>query len=161
MPVSSFAEAASISQSSATGAQAAEHAADTETAVLRLLNNELNVTVATQNISVAHRLSTKRKTGGDSTGPAPIIVRFTSLKVRDTVYRARLALKGRERNIYINEHLTKEDAKLFHEARQLVKQKRLHSSWTKNGVVYVKKSGDNSSRPLRVNSTLELQNAAL
>ena len=108
MSVSSFAEAASTSQSSATGAQAVEHAAATETAVLRLLNNELNVIIAPQDISMAHRLSTKRKTGGDSVGPEPVIVSFTSLKVRDTVCRARLAL---------NEHRTKEGAKLFHEAR--------------------------------------------
>ena len=75
--MSSHAEAASASKSA--GAQSAEHTAVTEITVPNLINNELNVTVKPQDIFVAHRLSTKRK-------PAPVIVRFTSLKVRNTVY---------------------------------------------------------------------------
>ena len=61
------------------------------------------------------------------------------MRIRDTIYRARLALKARP-GLYINEHLTKSTAAIFHNARILVKQKRLLSTWTTNGVVFVKAS---------------------
>ena len=89
--------------------------------------------------------------------PAPVIVRFTNLRTRDTIYRARLTFKARP-GLYINEHLTKYTAALFHDARILIKQKRLLSAWTTNGVVFVKASNDPSARPVKVAIPAELKN---
>ena len=63
MPMCSFAEA--VSDSWSAGDQPAEHDAATETAMVKIINSKLNVTMMPQEISVAHWLSTKRKTGGD------------------------------------------------------------------------------------------------
>jgi len=71
-------------------------------------------------------------------------VRFTSRKARDEVLRAKKQLRDFCANkmpadrIYISEHLTVGVAKLFFEARRLVKEKKIHSGWTRNGLVNVK-----------------------
>ncbi len=59
------------------------------------------------------------------------------------------------RNIYINEDLTLHRAKLFHDARQLVKQKRLHSTWTQQGNIMLKKNEED--RPTAVYDNEELR----
>ena len=153
LPMANFAEAVVSSQPG--NLNSSEHAAATEAAVLNLFNKEMNIAVAPQDISVAHRLPKRRKA---DPSPAQVIVRFTNIKTRDAVYRARLALKGRP-GLYINEHLTRKTASLFKDARTLVKEKRLSSTWTTNGVLYIKKSNDPVSKPVKVLSASELQNA--
>jgi len=60
-------------------------------------------------------------------------------------------------SIYINEHLTKDRASLFHEARDLVIwQKKIQRAWTHNRVVFIRLSDLPDSRPLRVNSASDL-----
>ena len=56
---------------------------------VQLVNVQLGVKVIPTDISITRRLRTKK----DVKGPPPIIVRFTNMKVRDAVYKARSALK--------------------------------------------------------------------
>ncbi len=58
-------------------------------------------------------------------------------------------------NVYINDDLTLHRAKLFHDARKLVKQKRLHSTWTQQGSIMVKRYEGN--RPITVYDNQELR----
>ena len=154
LPLTSFAEAASVAASDESAAAASpstiEHAAATEKSVLALCQ-QLRVSVAPSDSSIAHRLPKK----GNDTRPPPVIVRFTSRKVRNTVYAARLNLKDLEGPIiYINEDLTQRNAHLFTEARRLRKAKKIYSTWTKSGNVYFKKT--ETSRPSKVFSVDDL-----
>ena len=97
LPMSSFAEAAASTDSQST-TQSSEYTEATEAEVIKLFNEDLNIAVTRQDISAVHRLPKRRK---DDMTPAPVIVRFTNLRTRDTIYRARLALKARL-GLYIN-----------------------------------------------------------
>ena len=81
LSMSYFAEAAASTNSQST-AQSSEHADATEEAVIKLFNEDLNIAVTRQDISAAHRLPKRRK---DDMTPAPVIVRFTKLRTRDTI----------------------------------------------------------------------------
>ena len=105
-------------------------------------------------LSPVHRLQTPTGSAGASRNPAPIIVRFTSKKARDSLYASRTKLKGQ--NIFINEHLTSENAKLFTKARKLVNDKKLEGAWTTQGIVYAKLSNLPSARPKKVLSLRDL-----
>ena len=99
----------------------------------------MGVKLESRDIAVTHRL---RK--GKTDTHRPIIVRFTSRKARDDVLRAKKRLfafcadRSSADRIYISEHLTTGVAKLYFEARRLVKEKKLFSTWTRNGLVNCK-----------------------
>ena len=125
--------------------------------VLKLFNQTLGVSVVEQDISAAHRLPVKNSGGSGATSlPPPIIVRFSTLRIRDKVYAARKSLK--DLSIYINEHLCPEAKFLFNKARDLLKQKRLSNVWTFNGNVFVKRSTDTTETPKKICSTSDLAN---
>ena len=86
-----------------------------------------------------------------TTRTRPIIVRFVSERVRDSVYRARTRLKGHD--IYLNEDLTARRAKLAYDARQLKKAKKIVDCWSSYGKVIVKDS-NNKIREIKSPSDL-------
>jgi len=92
----------------------------------------------------------------DCSNLAPVVVRFTNRKARDAVYSARRSLKNRSKQICINEDLTKSVAELFHEAINLVKNKKLFSSWTSGGSLFVKESSVPEYRPRKLTKMNEL-----
>ena len=141
--------------------------------VLKLFNETMKLGITENDISAAHRLPSKavgsKKTGGGSTvagesatpgpstmgsGPPDIIVRFNSIRVRDSVYYARKTLQGKK--IYINEHLTPECRNIFAKARALRKSNKISSAWTYNGTVFVKVSNNVSERPKKIVSDNDL-----
>ena len=91
-----------------------------------MVNVQLGVKVTPTDISIAHYLRTKK----DVNGPPPIIVRFTNIKVRDAVYKARFVLKNHIHQVFVNEDLQKTTADLFRQARGLIKEHKLHGAWT-------------------------------
>ena len=160
LKVTSFADAASVpsqsSQSSSSDQMGpAKNDSSIEKAVIDLCNN-LNVNISAADISAAHRLGSAR-TGSASANTQhtpPIIVRFTSRRARDLVYGARKNLKSTSPKVFINEHLSKENATLFRDARLLVKAKKLQSAWSMNGSIFVKVT--DTSQPVRVINRLNL-----
>lgn len=157
MPVVNYAEAALDGN-----ATNSENSATTEHAVLQLANSVLHVPLQPNDISVAHRLGKKRVNGQLSAEPARIIVKFTNRKARNLVYGARKNLKQHAddtgHQIFVNEDLTAPTADLFRRARDLVKRKIFHGCWTSGGVVYVKKSSDRNSKPIKVSLSTDLLN---
>jgi hypothetical protein len=143
----SFADAVTQQTDATTEQSDYESTSSVENAVVELVNVQMKVQISKQDISVAHRL---RKRPNDKV--APVIVRFTSLKVRDAVCRARRSLKG------FNEDLTKNVAGLFRQARERVKNGLLAGAWTAGGVLFVRKSDDLNSRPIKITSLAELDN---
>lgn len=118
--------------------------------VVNLCNDRLAVKIELSHISHAYRLSTK-----DKGKKGPVIVRFANQQIKNQIYASRKLLKdsGAPTPIYINEQLTKWNASLFAKARKLVKEKLLHSTWTKDGLVFVRLSGAQNEKPKRVDST--------
>lgn len=72
----------------------------------------------------------------------PIIVRFTNRQVRNAFIKAAKSKKMKLNNspIYVNDHLTPANSKLFYEARMLVRAKKIKAAWTYAGNIYVKKA---------------------
>ncbi len=126
-----------------------------EETVLEFMNVSLGVKVQPQDLAIAHRLK-----AGQNDKVRPVIVRFLNRKVRNEVYQAKKRLKNIAGNqVYISEHLTKSASDLFFAARKMVKDKRLTSSWTQNGQVYVKNSSDPTTRPKLIKCTADLNSA--
>lgn len=129
-----------------------------EEAVLNFCNTVLKVKVSSADISTAHRLNGRPPTTGTSRGnvQSSIIVRFSNRRTRDAIFAARKNLKNLNSRVYINEHLTTDTAKLFRVARDLMKQKKIFSTWTYNGFLYTKLTNLPSCRPVRIDKFTDL-----
>ena len=97
---------------------------------------DIGVTLTESDIDRSHRV-------GKPSGPKPrqIIVKFTSYRSRQQVYKARSRLKASDyKNVYINEDLTKIRNKLLYDVRQLLKNKssKVDGVWSTDGVILVK-----------------------
>ncbi len=128
---------------------------DVKQRLSQLANNVLNLdNFKPSDIEMTYRLGKP----SDNGLPRKILVKFKSKKKREEFYKRRKMTPicdDTSRNIYINDDLTLHRAKLFHDARQLVKQKRLHSTWTQQGNIMVKK--DEGDRPTAVYNHQELR----
>lgn len=155
LPEKSVAERASDAPSLTEGVPVLRESFESvEGTVLEFLNSSLGVVVQPQDISIAHRLKS-----GPKDRVRPIIVKFKNQQVRNSVYRAKKQLKntGSANRIYISEHLTKSASDLFFTARRMVKDKRIASTWTQNGQVFVKVSStDPTARGKLVKSAADL-----
>ena len=105
---------------------------NTDDTVIELVNDAMKLSPPLQahDIARSHRLGPPREGGR----PRPIIVRFSSDKARDAVYRARSGLKtynsqNREAPVYVNDDLTARRAKLAFECRKLKKDKNHKPPW--------------------------------
>lgn len=155
LPEQSYAESATMSSSSLSDAPNSASANPTsylavESTVISFCKDTLKVDVSTSDISSAHRLRV-----GPHDKVRPIIVRFANRRKKDEVYRAKKTLKNHS-NIYISEQLTKSASSLFFEARKLLREKKIHSTWTQNGVVYVKFTANMSIKPTIVKCLADL-----
>jgi len=154
LPEQSYAERATDSSDASRPAppSAASHLA-VETTVLAFCRDALKLDVSPQDISTAHRL----KAGPRDTS-RPIIVRFTSRRVRENVFRAKKMLKDAPlpNRVFISEQLTKSASSLFYEARKRQREKKLTSAWTHNGQVFVKFGSDAGEKATLVKSVLDL-----
>ena len=130
LPSTSYADAAFADGSDHTSN--AESTVATEKAVLDFCQNKLDIPIATQDISIAHRL----KKSTNLTEAPPVIVKFTTRKVRDAVFAARRRLKESSPLIFINEDLTKRSADLYRPAWTLVQIKTITSTWTHKSSVF-------------------------
>ena len=138
LPERRAAERASASPSLDDGASALkEGSGSVEATVLDFCNEVLGVRVDERDISIAHRLKATK-----NEQVRPVIVRFVNRKTRNAVYEARKRLKDLNKSIFVSEHLSKSASDLFYEARKLLKEKKIHGTWTQNGQVLVKFSSD-------------------
>ena len=128
--------------------------------VLSLFNGVMGLSLRTDDISAAHRLQTNRT--GPTRTHSTVIVRFSSVKVRDQVYYSRTQLKNymtnRNTRVYINEHLTEVNSLLFKRARELQRAKKISNTWTAQGSVYVKTGVDRNAVVKRIQDVMDLDN---
>ncbi len=78
--------------------------------------------------------------------PRDLVVKFSTKESRDKFYALRKKTPKDEDNkkVYINEDLTEDRAKLFFDARRMVKKERLFGTWSQNGNIMVKVKSDDS-----------------
>ena len=107
LAITSYVDAAS--QQSGEHGEPSSSSISAENAVLELVNTQLEVKVSSSDITIAHRLKQRQP----SNRPPSIIVCFTSMKVRDQVYRTRRSLKNSHPSVYINEDFTKMTASIY------------------------------------------------
>ena len=91
--------------------------------------------MAESDISTCHTLGQR-----DSKGKTNILIKLCSRKSKINILQQAKQLKSS--NIYINEHLTKQNAAIAREARVLRKQQKIESTWTRNCRVFIKFSLD-------------------
>uniref|UniRef100_A0A8D9B2D2 FP protein C-terminal domain-containing protein n=1 Tax=Cacopsylla melanoneura TaxID=428564 RepID=A0A8D9B2D2_9HEMI len=116
-----------------------------------------------QDIQAIHRVPTK-----STRSPKPIIVKFSNRQLRNTFIKKAKEKKMKcsqmdstkdllfsgNNQIYLNDHLTPANNKIFYEARKCVKEKRAKSAWTRDGKIYVKR--DDMSPPVQISSVEKL-----
>lgn len=157
LPETSHAERASANADA--DALTTDSHASVESSVLALCSDRLGVRVTERDISVAHRLR-----AGPKDSSRPIIVRFTSRRVRDDVLRAKKKLfvprstneSGNTPGVFISEHLTRSVSTLYFEARKMVREKKIVSAWTNKGLVNIKFTADAAEKPTVIRSLADI-----
>ena len=147
---SSAAERSTAATDLHSGVAALDTYQSVEGTVITFFRETLNVDIVPTDISIAHRVK-----AGPKDSVRPVIVRFTNRKARNLVYYAKKSLKSTR--IFISEHLTKTSADLFFKARKLLREKKIHATWTQNGQVLVKFSSDPSTRATVIRSRADLR----
>lgn len=120
--------------------------------VIEMCQQELNVTIEPEDIAEAFRMR-----AGPKDKCRPVLVKFSSPRIRQQVMVNKKNLRNSNKNIYISEHLTKPVADMFAKARALVKEKKLFGAWSFKGQLYVKKSTEATARGVLIKSINELQ----
>ena len=126
---------------------------DTVKTVCSVIKEACNLDLTSTDIQVAYRLKAKR----NSIQPRPLLVTFHSSATRDAVFKARQpkqTLTYRGSNIYFNEYMTATNSSLFYKARNLVKTDSAHSTWIKDGKIFVKWS--ERGRPVQIKTLADL-----
>ena len=101
---------------------------------LKMINSDLGVEMDESSIDRVHRVG-KRK---DDSRKRPMLIKFATYRDRAKVFRAKTALKGHAKDVFINEDLTTLRSRLFYKARQLKKRKIIQDCWTYDGQLLIK-----------------------
>ena len=148
LPERSAAEAATVETSLKDGALIRESYKSVVDTVIKFCESSLRVEVAAADIVVAHRLKK-----GVNDKCRPIIVRFTNNEARNNVFYAKKNLKSPNNpnpHGHVSEHLTRSASELFYVSRKLFREHKLHATWTKQGIVYVKMTDARSELPTAI-----------
>ena len=107
-----------------------EHNEDTDALIVKTVKERLNVTVQPRDIARSHRITprTTPEQTREPASPKPIIVKFSSYNIRQSVFHAKSLFKGSP--IYVQEDLTTERRKLLKAALEKTSVKRV---WTRDG----------------------------
>ena len=137
---------------------------NTDEKVLAVINGKMNLQPPLNigQIERSHRVGRKTtESQRDERGPPrprPIIVRLCSERIRDVVFRSRTGLKDYNRQhqdhqIFLNEDLTAVRAKIFFEARQLKRRKKITDCWSSYGKIVIK---DLQNKIIEIKSSKDL-----
>lgn len=108
-----------------------EECASLEDQVVSFLE-EKHIKIDKDRISACHALGRRSK---DT--PPNIIIRFSNRKEKIRLLQQGKKLSGTK--VFINEHLTRKNAGIARYARNLRSNKHIEGTWTKDGLVFVKK----------------------
>ena len=126
--------------------------------VLSLFNNTMKLSppVSMEHIDRVHRVGPVKP--GKS---RPILVKFSMYRTRNSIFRAKKILKevnqASNKNIYVNEDLTKFRSTLLYKAREMKRQKMITDCWSWDGTILIK---DNVNKIIPIRTIADLQEAA-
>lgn len=100
---------------------------------LNIINNTMKVDppIHEDDIDRVHRIGRR-----DSNKPRPIIIKFSTYRMRHRVMQKRRNLKNS--NYFINEDLTKQRSQLLYKSRMAKKQGFIKDCWTHDGAIVFK-----------------------
>ena len=107
---------------------------NTDCVVKELATRKLSIQISDSDVVRSHRVGERAE---DRSTPRDIIVRFTTHNTKSSVMRSARKLKGT--HVFINENLTKTRATIAWEARTLKRERKISDTWTRDGVIFVKK----------------------
>lgn len=126
---------------------------DTDNIVLKMAS-DIGCDLQLHEIDRSHRVG---KPGENRTRPREIIVKFTSYRARQKLYKMRVALKDHGyQGTFLNEDLTQYRSKLLYEARKVVKAERAKGAWSSDGNILIKDFGDVIHRLSTANDLLTI-----
>lgn len=104
----------------------------------RLVENlarSMDVHVSPDDVEAVHRIGVPSH-GKNRT----ILLKFNTFKKREEFFNAKKMLRRPDRGsrIFVNEHLTSTNSRLFFEARKLKKNGKLFATWVKSGKIMIK-----------------------
>ncbi|XP_046976639.1 uncharacterized protein LOC124542795 [Vanessa cardui] len=115
--------------------------------IVEELGTAIKLTINAGDIVSAHRVP---HADNKSTHPKNIIVKLHTRVRRDNIlaaarmkkgiYTENLQISGDKRKIFVNEHLTLKNKKLFRSAREVCKKQNLRFVWVKHGCVLVREN---------------------
>lgn len=108
----------------------------TDDIILKMAKDDLKVDLQPSDIDRSHRVG--KKVDGKQ---RPILVKFTSYRSRNMIYRARTSLKGSGKSLYINEDLTQKKNSLAFMTRKAKRNGLLDETWTFDGKIFAIKDG--------------------
>lgn len=125
--------------------------------------SKFNPNITPQDIAHARRLGSKQKDAS-----RPILVQLSGTEAKLLIMKnlkdknldcSQFDFSGtpwglENQKIYVSDHLTAHNSKIFYQARQLKKKKKVKYAWTKLGQVFVKE--DDDSRALNITSADQL-----
>ena len=108
-----------------------------------------------EDIDISHPLNSQRKDG-----KAVHVVRFISRKIKLEILGAKKReenrqFKFRNREIYINEHLSKQNRALFASAQEKKRNLNYKYCWTHGGSIYMRKTDTSAKIAVLKESDLE------
>ena len=142
-----------------------ETALETSSLCVKLFE-AMGVEISLQDIDIAHRISTRSATSG----PPPIICKFTRRLVKEQVMNRRrevsavspsslgLSIEVSLSQAAVYDHLTPKIQKLLIDAKKFQEQHLYSFCWVKNCSVFLRKSA--TSRPVKIRNLTELQRLA-
>ncbi len=120
------------------GVEESESREDDTKKILKLAKEKMGIKLKKSDIEGTTRLGRKPV---DKVMCRDIVVSFKDQSVRAAFYNSRKKLatsKIPQKNIYVNDRLTKHRKALFFEARKLYKARKLFATWTQKGNVLVR-----------------------
>ncbi|XP_037298303.1 uncharacterized protein LOC119190444 [Manduca sexta] len=130
-----------------------EHKQENLIHTMSILSTKLGVELGPHDIDDVRRVGKRDTTDNVENSmrtPRPVVVTLTRRAPRDQLLRAarvrrgvtteKIEVPGNPRQVFINEHLTKENRILFSKARTTGKELKFKYVWTSNGNIFMRRS---------------------
>lgn len=106
---------------------------NTDTLIINMAHDHLGIDLQPSDISRSHRVGPP-----SAPKPRPVLVKFSTYRARERIFRARSKLKNSDSGIYLNEDLTKKRGQLAYAARKMKRELTITDTWTYDCRVFAK-----------------------
>jgi hypothetical protein len=124
--------------------------------LINTLKEKLEITVTEDDIPQVFRLGKKSNTEQKDAKKTERVIKVVckNLEKKNQILKARVKLKKKNEDIWINEDLTPRRSQLAYKARKKVKEGKAKQTWTADGKVFIKKTTE--GKPTRIDGQEDL-----